>query len=421
MIMTGAGWLGGPSGSLRLMPVETSVPIARPEVSRAVGAVYVAFIGSGFAFASWASRIPQVRDHLNLTPGQLGFVLLAIAVGSIMALPTSGAVVARIGEARTVTLSATTLSVGLAVAAIGYSVGVPLLAAGLFLMGAGNGAWDVAMNVQGASVERLLQRSIMSRFHAGFSVGTVAGAGVGAGMIALGVPVPAHLLIVAAATVTVVPWAVLTGFLPHIAAEDEHAAKGATRRAWRERRTVLIGLFVLCMAFTEGTGNDWVGVAVIDGYHASDTLGTVALATFLGAMTAGRWFGPGLIDRYGRVPVVRSCSLLAFIGLMTVVFGHVLVLAYVGMVLWGLGASLGFPTGISAAADDPAHAAARVSVAASVAYVAFLAGPPLIGFVGDHVGVLRGLTVAAGLLAISVLLSGATAPVRAGSDQPQRQ
>ena len=209
----------------------------------------------------------------------------------IVALPASGAVVARIGEARTVMVSALTLALGLAVAAIGYSVGVPVLAAGLFLLGAGNGAWDVAMNVQGATVERLLQRSIMSRFHAGFSVGTVAGAGVGAGMIALGVPVPAHLLIVAAATATVVPWAVLTGFLPHVAAEDEHAAKGATRRAWRERRTVLIGLFVLCMAFTEGTGNDWVGVAVIDGYHASDTLGTVALATFLGAMTAGRWFG----------------------------------------------------------------------------------------------------------------------------------
>ena len=388
----------------------TPLPV-RPDVSRAVGAVYVAFIGAGFAFASWASRIPQVRDHLGLTPGRLGFLLLAIAVGSIVALPTSGVVVAKIGEARTVAISSTTLAIGLGVAAIGYSAGIPVLWFGLFLMGVGNGAWDVAMNVQGATVERELQRSVMSRFHAGFSIGTVGGAGVGAAMVGLGVPVPAHLVIVGAATVLVVPWAVTSGFLPHVVAADEHAAKGASRRAWRERRTVLIGLFVLCMAFTEGTGNDWVGVALIDGYHSSDIAGTIGLATFLAAMTAGRWFGPGLLDRFGRVPVVRACSSLALAGLLLMVFGHVLALAYVGTVLWGVGASLGFPTGISAAADEPQHAAARVSVAASIAYVAFLAGPPLIGFVGDHVGVLRGLTVAAGLLAVSVLLSGATAPL----------
>ena len=168
------------------------------------------------------------------------------------------------------------------------------------------------------------------------------------------------------------------------------------------------------MAFTEGTGNDWLSVGVIDGYHTSTTVGVLTLDVFLAAMTLGRWFGPGMLDRHGRVLVLRVCAATALAGLLLVVFGHTYPLALVGAILWGLGASLGFPTGMSAAADDPKHAAARVSVAASIAYLAFLAGPPIIGFVGDHIGVLRGLTVAAALLAVAILVCGACAPLKTG-------
>jgi fucose permease len=345
-------------------------------------------------------------------------VLLCVAVGSLLAIPSSGIVVGRFGEARTVAVTALILAAGVALAGIGDAVGVVPVAIGLFLLGLGNGAWDVAMNVQGAVVERRLGRSIMSRFHAGFSVGTVAGAGVGALMIVLGVPVTAHLVGVAILVAIVVPLSALKGFLPHVAEPEGHSSRRAVAAAWREPRTLLIGLFVLCMAFSEGTGNDWLGIAVIDGYHTSDTLGTVALAVFLAAMTTGRWFGPGVLDRHGRVPVLRTCAVIALVGLVLVVFGRAAPLALLGAALWGLGTSLGFPTGISAAADDPRRAAARVSVTASVAYVAFLAGPPLIGFVGNHVGVLHGLTVAAGLLAVAVLVCGACAPLEEVAEQP---
>lgn len=383
-----------------------------PAVPRAARAVYVAFISSGFAFASWAARIPQVRDRLGVTPGQLGMVLLCLALGSLVALPTSGVVVSRIGEARTVSVMAVVLAAGLVTAAVGYTVGVVPVCVGLFLLGLGNGAWDVAMNVQAAVVERALGRSIMSRFHAGFSVGTVAGAAVGALMMALHVPVTAHLVAVGVLVALVVPWSTTTGFLPHVAEQESHGSRRAALAAWREPRTVLIGVFVLCMAFTEGTGNDWLGIAVIDGYHTADTLGTVALAIFLAAMTVGRWFGPGLLDRHGRVPVLRVSCGIALAGLVLVVVGHSVALAYIGAAAWGLGTALGFPTGMSAAADDPRRAAARVSVTASIAYMAFLAGPPVIGFVANHVGVLHGLVVAAGLIAVAALIATTCAPLR---------
>ena len=128
-------------------------------------------------------------------------------------------------------------------------------------------------------------------------------------------------------------------------------------------------------------------------------------------MTVGRVLGTAWLDRYGRVPVLWASFGLAAVGALLVVFGPALGLAAasVGALLWGLGASLGFPVGMSAAADDPGHAAARVSVVASIGYLAFLAGPPLLGFLGDHVGVLNAL-LAVVALSLPALLRGAGDP-----------
>jgi MFS family permease len=387
--------------------VSTAVVVGRADTAtnRARRAVYVAFVGAGFSFASWASRIPQVRDRLQVSPAALGLILLSMAVGSVIALPLAGLVVTRLGAARCVAIMALILATGLAIVAVGYRYGVTPVVIGLFLLGFGNGTWDVAMNVEGAAVEQRLGRAVMPRFHAGFSIGTVLGALLGAAMVAARVPVSAHLLVVALVVAAVVPWRV-RGFLP-AALETHHGRRPRNPlTAWTERRTVLIGVFVLCMAFTEGTGNDWLAVAMIDGQHAAPVVGTLTFAVFLVAMTVARWFGPGVIDRFGRAPVLRASALTACIGLMLVVFGHYLSVAIAGSALWGLGAALGFPVGMSAAADDSRLAAARVSVVSSIGYTAFLAGPPLIGFLGDRVGVLRALTVAAGLLALAVLLAG---------------
>jgi hypothetical protein len=311
--------------------------------------------------------------------------------------------------------------------AVGYRYGIPPVAAGLVACGFSSGTWDVAMNVQGAAVEHALGRAIMSRFHAGWSIGTVAGAGLGAAMVALDVPVTAHLLAVALAVALTVPTAVRR-FLPFPSARvprpdgsadgDEKAARRSPLTAWTEPRTLLIGLFVLCMAFTEGTSNDWLSLAVIGGYHTAAALGTVTFTVFLAGMTAGRWFGPAFIDAHGRVRVLRVSVATALAGLLLIEAGGVLAVALAGAALMGLGTSLGFPVGMSAAADDPRYAAGRVSTAASIGYLAFLAGPPAIGFLADHVGILHGLSIAGVLLAVAFFLCPVTAPLR-GTRSPQ--
>ena len=391
-------------------PGTATDPDTSPEVAAALQATYLAFFAAGFAFATWVSRIPQLQDLLVLRSAELGLVLLAVAVGALVALPMSGLIVNRWGSRRTVAANAVLVAVALVVVARGAasaSHGVAVVVVGFVLLGFGNGAWDVAMNVQGARVERMLRRSVMPRFHAAFSLGTVAGALLGAAMVALEVGVPVHLTAVALLAGIVVPRRV-RAFLPEEpedAMPEVGAGSGEEQRtfwtAWREPRTLLVGLVVLTFALAEGIGNDWIGVALNDDHGTAPAIGALGFAVFVAAMTAGRWFGPGLLDRHGRIAVIRACVALALVGLGLFIASPWVPLAFAGLVLWGLGASLGFPVGMSAAADEEEHAASRVSVVASIGYCAFLAGPPLVGVLGDQVTVLRALAV----LAVPLLLS----------------
>ncbi|MFY1634076.1 MFS transporter [Solwaraspora sp. WMMB335] len=378
-------------------------------VDRARIAVGLAFWVSGLAFASWISRTPAIRDALELSNAQFGLLLLCMSAGAVSALPLSGPLVHAIGPRRTVLAGATAVAVGMLAVAAGATFGTALLAgAGLLLTGAGVSSWDVAMNVEGADVERRLDRPLMPRFHAGFSLGTVTGALAGAGCAWLGVPVDWQLVVTAVSTIALIAVTVRM-FLPVPAREPgTSASRSGVLRAWREPRTLLIGLLVLAFAFTEGVANDWITLAVVDGYGVGDALGAVAFGVFVAAMTGARMIGGAALQRWGRVSVLRGTALLALVGLVLVVFGTALPWALFGALLWGAGASLGFPVGMSAAADQADRAAVRVSVVSSIGYTAFLAGPPLVGFLAERGGILRALLVVLGALAIGLLVAGAT-------------
>jgi fucose permease len=367
-------------------------------------AVALAFVLNGFCFASWVSRIPEVRATLGLSNSALGLLLLALAGGSVLALPTTGALIARLGTVVVVRTGVCCAAVGLVLAALSLPLGVAPVAVGLFVYGVGTGVWDVSMNVEGAAVEQGLGRSVMPRFHAGFSLGTVAGAVVGAAVVWAEVPAVWHLSAVAGAALAVVLPA-SDRFLPPL---PEPSGQPAWH-PWREPRTLAIGLMVLALALTEGTANDWLAVALVDGHGVAHWVGVAGFAAFVAAMTAGRMVGGGLLDRFGRQAVLWSTMAAAAVGVLLIVLTDHPVPVVAGILLWGAGASLGFPVGMSAAADDPVHAAARVSVVSTIGYGAFLAGPPLLGFVGDQVGTLDALLVVAGLLLPAALVVPATA------------
>lgn len=415
----GSGASAVPSGQA---PVRSIV--------QARNAVAAIFLFNGLTASSWVSRIPAARVQLHLAPGQLGLLLLCPAIGSLLALPLAGQLVLHLGTRRTCAVFAVVCSAGVATAGIGVGARVAVLAGvGLFAFGLGTGVVDVAMNVEAAAVEQRLGRSIMPRFHAGWSVGGVFGALVGAAVSGIGVPVPVHLAVMGAiaalASLVAVRWYLADAEVSPATAASGSAAdsatkpeKGAALRAWRERRTLLIGLLVLCAALTEGIANDWLGLSVVDGYHQRQWVGALAYGFFVGTMTLGRTFGTSLIDRVGRVVSVRLAVVAATIGVLLVVVGPWLAAAFLGALFWGSGAALGFPLGMSAAADDPAHSPPRVSVVASIGYVAFLAGPPLVGFVADGVGIRRAVAVVFAALVVLALLAPVLRPLGLGGTAP---
>src|SRR3954452_11376166 len=280
-------------------------------MKRAKVAVGVTFVANGLAFAGWLARAPAVRDDLHLSAAGFGLLLLCLSAAAIAAIPLAGPLVQRVGPARAVLLGSTSMVVRLTGLATGTLLGsVPLAGAGLVLVGVGNSTWDVAMNVEGADVERRLGRTIMPRFHAGFSLGTVGGAGISAAAAAAGVSVSTQLYCTAIIGAAVMILTVRR-FLPHTSATSEERSTGRVRDAWREPRTLLIGVIMLGFGFTEGAANDWLAIGLVDGYHAGETTGAIGYGFFVTAMTLARLFGGNAIERWGRVRVLRATGLSA--------------------------------------------------------------------------------------------------------------
>ncbi|GAB3604892.1 MFS transporter [Conyzicola nivalis] len=391
--------------------------LSRHQVVAWRNAMFVIFALCGLALASWVSRLPAVRDELGASTLDMGVLIFGLSFGSILGLLVSSHIIARLGARTTMRWGFVIAPIGLASAGLAATVGpsFPVIFVGLAVFGAAFSICDVGMNVSGAANERALGRAIMPIYHAFFSFGTIVGAGLGALAEALDVPIAAHIGIIA--LVIVALGQVSLRFLQdenfladgdEPVADDDHSKSWRGRLSiWRDPRTLLIGVIVLGMAFAEGSANDWLTLAMVDGHGVSGTVGALMFGIFVTAMTVGRLSGVFLLDRFGRVPVLRGSAVLAIIGLVIVIFGPSAEIAIVGIVLWGLGSSLGFPVGMSAAADDPKTAAARVSAVATIGYCAFLVGPPVIGLLGEHFGILRALLVVLVLVVAAGLASGA--------------
>ena len=416
-------------------------PGAAPPEAAAKRAVALAFGASGFGLASFATRVPALAQRFALEPGSLGVVLLALSGGAVLALSLSGGAVHQLGAARALLAGGVLLCTGMTIVAT--CMDVATLAAGLGLVGLGNGVWDVSMNVEAATVERRLHRAIMPRFHAGWSIGSVLGAIGGGIAAAAGIGVGAHLLTVAAVVACAVlfagsrflptpldePRATASGRPPSKAAgagadgaraSAARAWRSGTLAAWRERRTLLLGLFVLGMALVEGTANDWLALGFVRGYGAGHALAAGGLTLFILGMTATRMAGPSLLVRHRLAVLLRASAVAVAAGVLLVIAGAHLagdgrpqlaaVAAVVGTLAWGAGAALGFPSGISAAADESDRAAARVSVVSTIGYTGFLGGPPLLGVLANRYGVVDAYLAVVVAVALTLSTARAVAP-----------
>jgi fucose permease len=361
----------------------------------------------GFGMASWVVRTPAVRDAVDASTATMGLILFGLSVGSMVGVISSGPLVKRLG-ARPVILAGAILGI-LGVSVVGLSsmlMSAPGVFVGLLLFGMAGGLGEIGLNIEGADVEAVLGAPVLPMLHGSFSLGTVVGALVGIGLTAIDFPVVWHLLGVAVGMTLIAAWA-----FRGIPAGTGKAASGAGTRApkqlrprsvWRDPRLVVIGIVVLAMAFAEGAANDWLPLLMVDGHGMSATLGSLVYAGFAAMMTVGRFLGGPVVERFGRTTVLQVSAIIAIVGILTVVYSPNAIVAGIAVILWGLGASLGFPVAISAAGDSPDRAAERVSAVATSGYLAFLVGPPLLGFLGEHLGLRPAMLAVIAILLVAV-------------------
>ena len=384
---------------MSVVPALPRSPPAR-EVRAARWAVLAVFVINGSYFGAWATRIPAIRDRLDLSDGQLGLGLGCVALGAIVAMPIAGAVAARAGSRRATRAATVLASLGTALVALGPSFGAFLALTLLF--GAGMGSLDVTMNSHGVTVERRYGRPILGSLHAGFSAGGLLGGALGGVVAALGVDPRIHLAAVAVAGgLVMLVWS--RRFLP--SAEDAGSSSDPLvvrppRRLWAMGALAFSGLLV------EGACGDWSAVYLRDELGASPGYAAAGFTAFSLAMVVGRASGDRLVEALGPVRLVRAGGAIAAAG-----FGLALVLgapaaAVLGFACLGIGVSCIVPLVFRAAgAVRGVPAGVALGAVSSMGYLGLMAGPPLVGGLAELTSLPRALWLLVGLAGIVAALA----------------
>jgi MFS family permease len=380
-----------------------AVAFANDPARRDRVAVTVVFAVNGAMFSSLFARLPAIKADLGLSDGELGLLLLLAAVGLLAAQLVAGGAIERAGAPRVMRASAPLYCAAIALAALAPA---PLwLAAVLFVLGAANGMLDVAMNAEGAAVERRLGRPAMSSFHAAFSFGALGGAGLGALAAAAGVAPLSHLTLVAIAGGCVVLAAI--GRLP---LEAPRAPEAGPLIAMPTRALAALGGLAFCVLLAEGSVADWSAIYLREGLGATQAAAAAGLAVFSLTMGVGRLAGDRLVAAFGPRAVATTGLLLATAGLGVVAAAEAPIAAVAGFALVGVGLSTVFPLVVSAAARRPdLPPGPAIAAVVSAGYAGFLVGPPTIGLLAELLKLRAALLLPAALCAGALVLAGTLA------------
>ena len=369
-------------------------------------AITLVFFADGLLIGSWAARIPAVQRQTELTSGKLGIALFAMSLGALLAMPTAGRLSERIGS-RSVTLAAL-LAGGAALLLTAVAGGLAGLGAALFLFGAGFGAVNVAANAQGIALERLSERSILSSFHAAFSFGGLAGAGLSAIAAAAAIDPVEHF---GAIAVAIALSALAAGgrLLPPDA-DDREPTPILARPQWS---LLVLGAAAFFTLMAEGAAADWSAVYLSDSLGAGAAAAALAYTAFSLAMAASRVFGDRLNTRLGPVALARGGGLLAASALTLALVSGSTVVALAGFAAMGAGLGVVVPVLFRAAGSTPGvSAAAGVAAVSTIGWFGFLAGPPAIGVTADAVGLRSSLVIVVAATLGLALLAGSANPRR---------
>lgn len=372
------------------------------------------FAIDGFAFASWAVRIPAIKAATHASPAALGLALLGLSGGAVATMIISGALCRRYGASRIIIASGVLLSLALLLPPLAKSA--VWLGLALMVFGVGYGSLNVSMNSLAVDVVAALDRPVMPSFHAAWSFGGLLGAGLGGLLAPHLAPLP-HFALVCATGLTVTVWAgrallahpVTPAGEPAVGGQDgaarEHRVNGAARNALRRgwRVVLLFGLIALCAAYSEGAIGDWGALHLRQDLGVGPGLAAAGYAAFALAEACGRLAGSWLLLRLGQTRVLAGGGLTACAGMLAAALAPNIGVALAGFALTGLGVANMFPAAMTRAGLIAGPNG--VAAASTLGYGGFLLGPPAIGFLAGAVGLSVGLTTVSALALVAALLA----------------
>ena len=380
-------------------------------LTRSITVLVTYFFIFGIGMSAWLVRLPEVRSSIDVTTSVLSWVLFASSVGAMTSLLLAGRYISRKGARSAVIVGFTVLGIGQTIQAISLVFQSPLgVAAGGLVSGLGYGLGDVGINVDGAELEKRRGKSLLPQLHGAYSLGALSGAGVGTLAIVFDFPLVVQVIVFAAAT-TAIAWSTYR-LLPAQTGQDthsSHSSENKPRKKILDKRILFLGLGIMGLSLAEGGSNDWLALSVVDDYKLDTTTAGITFAIMTAAMVVTRFTGGKVVDKYGRVFALRAFGLAGVMGILIVILSPTIYFAWLGAALWGAGVALGFPLFISAAADGE-DSSRRVATVTTFGYIAFLVGPPLLGFIGQSWGLLNMFYLLAACVAAAVFFAGAARP-----------
>ena len=383
-------------------------------------AIFTSFGIQGVFFATWVSRTPEIQQLLSLNTGEMGLFALVMAVGSLAGLLLGTTAVPLFGARKSIVLCFIVSAVALPF--LGYAAAQHNLgfsAAAAFVFGASLGAGGIASNIEGAMLDSKSHRSLLPSLHGAFSFGTLVGAGLGTLSIIAGVGVEVQFSAMAVISIGAAIVAAL--YIPRESGMRQHSDMSTTEirtipsqrerlAVWREPRTLRVALIGLSFTLAEGTAATWLPISLVDS-GLTPAAAAACFTVFVAFMAVGRLGGGVVVDRYGRSRVLLVIAIMAASGIAIVMATNVIHLPYLGAALWGLGCSLGFPLCIASITDDPRLAPPRVSMVFLSGNFGSLAIPPMLGGIGQVVGLFAAFAIPVVVIAAGIAVNRATRPL----------
>lgn len=356
--------------------MENTISYANKGIQARI-ATNILFFLNGISFASWASRIPDVKEFLKLGDAALGAVLFAMPIGSLSALPVAGLIISKFGSRKIALFSMLFYCVSMPL--LGYANTTLQLAIALFIFGFGGDMLNISMNVQAVNVEKIQQRSIMSSFHAVFSVGFMVGAALGGFIDSEDISVFNHLTFIGFSDL-------LIGILIYrfLIKSDQQTDNAQPLFALPDHGLVLLGIIAFCGMLSEGAMADWSTLYYKQVLNNSKGFATAGFTAFSSMMVVGRVFGDKIVNSFGLRKTLLINCLIVFLGMIIALISLNPISAVIGFGVTGLGLSTIVPLIYSEAGHSKTMSAGVALAAISTVGIGgFLLGPVLIGFLSE--------------------------------------